>query len=87
MVVVNTKWIKTKEQILTTAKWIKRGTKVIVVAGSEPKETTVEGQFGKRSVYMIETRNYGLIYVNPLQLIEIVQALEMAEFQNVTVEL
>lgn len=73
--------------MLNTAKWIKKGTKVIIDAKTTPKETTTEGQYGKRSAFIINTIDFGLIYVNPMQLVTIVVQLKANDYKNITVEL
>lgn len=87
MVVINTKWMKTQKEILATPKWLKRETKVIVIASAEPVKRSIEGRYGPREVYMVDTVDYGLIYVSPLQLVKIVDALRRSEYKNTTVEL
>lgn len=84
---LQTKWEKTAKQILDTPKFLKRGTKVIVLPNTPPREVEVEGRFGKRKVYIVETKCYGFIYVTPLQLTRIVEAFDGDYSNAVTVEL
>lgn len=82
-----TKWRETAKKELETAKYLKKGTKVIVDAKIVPRETTVEGRYGKRKMYIVNTMDYGLIYVSQIQLVHIADVLEGSKFHNVTVEL
>lgn len=84
---IQTRWKATSEQVMQTAKWLKKGTLVTVDASFAPLLSTIDGQYGKRQVYMINTREYGLIYVSPLQLVRIADQLEESHFKNVTVEI
>jgi len=84
---IQTKWDKTRNEVLTTAKWLKRGTLILVDAKQEPMETTIDGQWGKRNVYIIGTTDYGLIYVTPVQLVRIAKLLEQHNYKNTTINL
>lgn len=84
---IQQKWETASTKVLETPKFLKQGTKVIVNATVMPRKTEVEGRYGKREVYIIDTSDYGLVYVNGLQLVHIVEVLQTAKFENVTVEL
>ena len=70
-----------------TPKFLRKETMVIVDASFSPKDTTVEGKFGKRKMNIINTTDYGLIYISDTQLMKIVDSLRAANFENVTVTL
>lgn len=69
-------WPKAGKTERNKPKWIKRGTKVLVDAKVPPKAVKVTGKYGEREVYIIETKEYGQVYVNNMQIIHISQVLE-----------
>ena len=77
-------WKETQTEIFQKAKFLKQGTSVRVVAATLPKEVTIEGKYGKRPMYIIETMEYGLVYVSPLQMAKIVEYLESNNFKTPT---
>lgn len=87
MVVVNTTWEKRRKEILETPKFLAKGTKVIIFPKTVPHPIEVEGRFGKRPMYVVESKEYGLIYVSPLQLVKIVEAFDGNFESGMTVEL
>lgn len=84
---VQTIWEKASTAVLTSPKFLKRGSKVIVLPQTVPKEVEVEGRYGKHKMFIVETRDYGLIYVSKLQLVKIVEAFNGDYSSGVTVEL
>jgi hypothetical protein len=82
-----TKWGSIQNKLLEEAKFLARGTKVIIDASILPIDCEVEGRYGSRKMYMIRTVNFGMVYVSPIQLINICRKLEQAKYENVTVEL
>lgn len=87
MVVVNTQWEKASKNVLETPKFLKAGTKVLINPETIPHPIEVEGRYGKRPVYVVESKEHGLIYVSPLQLVKIVKAFDGNYDSPVTVEL
>lgn len=87
MVVVNTQWKKTADEVLKTPKFLKRGTKVMVNPETIPHPIEVEGRYGVRTMYVIECTQHGLVYVSPLQLVKIVAAFGTNFDSAITVEL
>ena len=81
------KWKTRAKKEFETPKWLKRGTKVIVEASYAPTDTQIEGQYGKRKVYVIKVKEFGLIYISSVQFLHVCEILEQANFENVTVEL
>lgn len=82
-----TTWKTTSDGILETPKFLKRGTHV-TVKPTPPEETEIEGNYGKRTVYIIDTTEFGLIYVAPLQVVKIAKALAIRNYEgNVGVDL
>lgn len=72
-----TTWQKTLEAEKTQAKWLRQGTRVSVQLDVEPRSTSVPSGFGDkkpRKVYLVETSEYGTIYVSPIQMIAICDA-------------
>lgn len=85
---VSTTWIKMASNVLETAKFVRAGTKIDVIPSVVPMETTVEGRYGKRKMFVINTENYGYIYVTGLQLVKVAEALQKHDFKEVvTVEI
>jgi hypothetical protein len=70
---LNDKWKTKADAIFETAKFLQHGTKVDVDLGIAPITTTVDGKFGKRKLHIIRTTDAGLVYVNDMQLLHIVQ--------------
>lgn len=66
-----TVWQKTGEEQRALAKFLARDIHVTVNLEAAPHPTTVEGKYGKRKMYIIDTKEYGATYVTPLQLIRI----------------
>jgi len=87
VIMVNTQWEKQAKDVLTTPKFLSRGTKVLIMPKTIPHPMEVEGRFGKRPVYIVESKEHGLIYVSPLQLVKIVEAFNGNYESAVTVEL
>jgi len=87
MVIINTQWEKQAKDVLTTPKFLSRGTKVLIMPKTIPHPMEVEGRFGKRPVYIVESKEHGLIYVSPLQLVKIVETFDGNYESPVTVEL
>lgn len=81
-----TKWEQYRKDILGTPKFLKRGIKILVEP-TEPKECTVEGRYGERGMYIVETKEHGLVYISPMQLVKIVDAFAGKYESAVTVEL
>ena len=81
-----TKWIKTTKDILTTPKFLKRGTKVMIEPDA-PIEKEVDGKYGTRTMYMVNTREYGLVFVSALQLVAIAKAFNGDYSSAINVEL
>jgi hypothetical protein len=76
----------TQMKLLTTAKFVKQGTK-LRVRPQVPKDVEVEGRFGKRKMYIIDTQDFGLVYVTPLQFLHICEVFNGDYSQPVTVEI
>lgn len=81
------KWEKTSKKVLETPKFLKKGTKVLINPKTIPHPIEVEGRYGKRPMYTVESKEHGLIYVSPLQLVKIVKAFDGNYESAVTVEL
>jgi hypothetical protein len=63
-------WKNSSDQIKSTPKFIRKGLTVLVYP-TEYSKTTVKGKWGDREVYIVETKEYGKIYVSPLQFVKI----------------
>jgi len=81
-----TSWKETSQKVLETPKFLKRGTKVLVLP-TEPLHTEVKGRYGQREMYIIETKEKGFIYVSPMQIVAIARAFDGKFDDAVTVEL
>jgi hypothetical protein len=64
-------WKATEEKERDKPKFLKAGNTVTVDLAKEPIRATVDGKFGKREMYIIETVEYGNVYVSPVQLLHI----------------
>lgn len=84
---IQTKWTKARDEILTTPKFLKRGTLVIVDAQTQPFQMEVEGHYGKRQMYVINTCDKGLIFVSATTFVHIVDELIRHDYENTTVEI
>lgn len=60
---------KETAKYLSEPKWIARGTIVTVCldCADYPKKTKVAGKFGTRECYEVNTKESGIIYMNPAQ--------------------
>jgi len=81
-----TKWIKASKGVMDTPKFLKRGTKVMVTPDA-PIEQEVDGKYGKRKMFIINTKEYGLVFVSQLQLVAIAQTFDGNFESAITVEL
>lgn len=59
-----------------TPKFVKRGTIVMVDGRIGPLEVMVKGRYGERNMWIIYTKEFGLVYVSSLQLMHIAEVLE-----------
>ena len=84
--VKQTTWEIASNKVLTTPKFVRRGTKVLV-RPVDPQEIEVDGRFGKRQMYIIETVENGLVLVSPMQLVKIARVFNGDFTSAVTVEL
>jgi Na+/melibiose symporter-like transporter len=51
----------------------------------EPKEVEVEGKYGKRKMWLLNT-SIGLVYFTPVQFVEVTERMRMADFPESGVE-
>lgn len=79
-------WNKRANKERETPKFLQKGTKVLVLP-TEPTEALVEGKFGKQRMYIIQTKEYGAVYVSAKQFIHIDQVFDSNYNSAVTVEL
>lgn len=80
-----TKWEKTYNKEMSTAKFLKAGTRVTIdPKAGDPLETTIDGKYGKRRMFIIATTSHGLVYVSPVQFMNIANALSLTDYQNIT---
>jgi len=71
-----TKWQKYNKEERETVKFLKTGTEIEVLIDFEPKfDPAVKGKYGDRPMYIINTKEYGLIYVSPRQFIKIAESI------------
>lgn len=63
-------WTKTAEKEKATAKFLKAGTLVVLDPSVAPREEMVEGKFGKRKMFVVQTKDFGAIYLSPTQLMK-----------------
>lgn len=54
-----------------TPKFVKRGNGITVLPEIEPIKTEVDGRYGKREMYVIETAELGKVYITGIQLVQI----------------
>lgn len=80
------KWTRGKQEVRNKPKWLKLGTLVIIKPAIAPQEIEIDGKWGPRKVWVLATKEYGLIYVTPLQYVKIAEVVEAANFEDVTVE-
>ena len=64
-------WKQTGTAERDLGKFVRQGTVITVDVTSKPLATTVEGRYGKRRMYIVETKEFGAVYVSPLQAIRI----------------
>lgn len=64
-------WKAIEENEREKPKFLKAGNKVTVDFSKEPIRATVDGKFGKREMYIIDTSEYGNVYVSIVQLLQI----------------
>lgn len=81
-------WKQRADKERETAKFLKAGTIITVDFDKDltynPK---VRGKFGDRPMYIIETKEYGLVFISPIQLLHI-QDVAKGDFKGkMTVEL
>jgi len=62
-------------------------TRLAKVATTNPMKKQVEGRFGPREMYIVETVENGLVFVSPMQLVAIARAFDGKYDSAVTVEL
>jgi len=79
-------WEKYKKDVLGTPKFLRKGTKILVKPTS-PIKKQVEGRYGPRDMYIVETVENGLVFVSPMQLVAIAKAFDGKYESAVTVEL
>jgi len=78
-------WKKKHLKERETPKYVKAGTRLTFnPLGREPEEVEVEGNYGKRRMFIVECEELGLVYVSPTQFIKISEALAAFEFANTT---
>jgi hypothetical protein len=68
-------------------KFLKKGTLVTVDAKTAPQSEMVDGKFGKREMWKVETVEYGMIHVSAIQMIHINEVFKGNYSEPVTVEL
>jgi len=81
-----TTWETYRKDVLGTPKFLRKGTKVLVKP-TPPRKVKVEGRYGDRDMFIIETVDYGLIYISQLQLVQIADSFNGKYESAVTVEL
>lgn len=72
MSVLKEHWSSIAKKEKDTAKFLRKGTVIMVDPNYTPVKTTVAGRFGERDMYIVNTLEYGLIFVSPIQLMHIV---------------
>lgn len=80
-------WKASADKEFEKPKFLKKGTMVTIVFATEPTRTQVDGKFGKREMYIVETKEYGKVYVSPIQLLHIADVAKEDFKSNMTVEL
>lgn len=82
---MKTDWNSIAERERQTAKFLRKGTRVTLLP-TAPQETTIEGKYGKRRMFIVDTVEFGLVYVSPVQFLAISQVYSGGE-NKVSVEL
>jgi hypothetical protein len=80
-------WKERVEKERKTPKFVKAGTMVLVDPKTIPQEIQVEGKFGKRKMFIVDTKDVGLVYVTPLQMMHINDVFNENYSEPVTVTL
>lgn len=80
-------WKSRVEKERNKPKFLKTGTKVKIDFSFEPIEEQVDGKYGKRPMFIIETVEYGTVYVNAKQLMHIADVAKNDFADKMTVEL
>ena len=63
-------WERIKKKQLATPKWVKD--KTLMVLPIEPVEVTIEGKYGPQTVWIVETKELGQVYVSLIKLMHII---------------
>lgn len=63
-------WNKSQESIKKKGKFAKKGM-ITIILPTEPYKESVEGKYGKRDMYVVESKEYGKLYVNDFQFLHI----------------
>jgi len=63
-------WDQIKKERLATPKWVKNRT--LTVLPTEPEETTIKGKYGPQTVWIVETKELGQVYVSLIKLMHII---------------
>jgi hypothetical protein len=79
---VKTAWKDRTAKEKSTPKFLKAGTLVMVDPKVAPQQQQVEGKFGKRAMWIIQTKDYGLVYITPVQMIKLGEVLETNDNYN-----
>ena len=61
-------WKTTGKKERDLAKFVKAGTTISINMAVAPKATTVKGKFGEQRMYVVETKEFGLVYMRPLKI-------------------
>jgi hypothetical protein len=80
-------WKATEEKEREKPKFLKQGSMVTVDLSKEPIQANVDGKFGKREMYIIDTNEYGNVYVSIAQLLHIASVAKGDFKGKMTVEL
>lgn len=64
-------WKKLGVEEKKMAKFVTAGTSLSVDVEAGARETTVEGRYGKRKMFIIETKEFGAVYITPLRAIRL----------------
>jgi len=78
-------WTKSQDAIRAKGKFPRKGMKCVILP-TEPYTEEVDGKFGKRKMYVVESKEYGKLYVNEYQFLHITEVFNGDYSSGVTVE-
>lgn len=80
------KWNIVQTNLLNTAKFVKSGLVLMVEPKPEPVSVEEMGKFGKQKMYIVNTREVGLVKLNQWQFLKVCEAFKGNFDSAVTVQ-